>query len=117
NRSTVDYMAETFNVYLALQHANIPADFVEEDDLSPEGLKNYRVVYVTEPDVPVEHQRGLLAWVRNGGVLVTVSGAATHDRYHESCSLLYEAAGFSEKQRSRLLVADTRLLPDVAQGE
>ena len=60
NRATVDYMAEVFDLYLALQHANVPVDFVEEDDLSAEGLKDYRVLYVTEPNIPVEGQRGLI---------------------------------------------------------
>ncbi|MDB6031112.1 MAG: hypothetical protein JWM16_1450, partial [Verrucomicrobiales bacterium] len=30
NEHTVDYMAEVFDLYLALQHANIPVDFVDE---------------------------------------------------------------------------------------
>jgi hypothetical protein len=58
NAGTVDYMAEVADLYLALQHANIPVDFVEEGDLSPAGLARYRIVYVTEPDIPVEDQRG-----------------------------------------------------------
>src|SRR5262249_54476137 len=30
NRQTVDYMAEVFDLYLALEHANIPVEFVDE---------------------------------------------------------------------------------------
>jgi hypothetical protein len=76
-------MAEVFDLYLALQHANIPVEFIDEDDLSPQGLKPYRVLYVTEPNIPVEGQQGIVDWVRVGGTLATVSGAGQADRYDE----------------------------------
>ncbi len=116
NRRTVDYMAEVFNLYLALQHQNIPADFVEEEDLSPQGLQGYRVLYVTEPNVPREAQSGMLAWVREGGTLVTVAGAAARDRYDEPCDVFRTGSGIAEAPRTRLLVADTRALPEVGHG-
>ena len=110
-------MAETFNLYLALQHANIPVDFVEEDDLSPEGLAAYRVLYVTEPNVPVENQRGLVEWVKHGGTLVTVSGAATRDRYDEPATVLSEATGVADVDRVRMLLIDAKALPLKAKGD
>jgi hypothetical protein len=82
NRSTSDYMAEVADLFAALQDANIPVEFVSEDDLTATGLKPYRVLYVTEPDVPAEGQAAIAAWTRAGGVLATVANAATHDRYH-----------------------------------
>ncbi|MCS7160737.1 MAG: hypothetical protein RMJ19_09725, partial [Gemmatales bacterium] len=75
NRATVDYMAEVFDIYLALQHANIPVDFIDEDDLTTKGLNNYRVIYVTEPDVPREGLEALISRMRNGGTLVTITNA------------------------------------------
>lgn len=103
-RATVDYMAEVFGLYLALQHANIPVDFVDEDDLSPQQLAPYRVLYVTEPNVPQEGQQGLVAWVQSGGTLVTVSGAAQSDRYDEPCTILRDALGIDEQRRERVLI-------------
>jgi hypothetical protein len=111
NRSTVDYMAEVFDLYLALQHDNIPVDFVEEEDLSPAGLAAYRVLYVTEPNLPEEQQRGLAEWVRGGGTLVTVTGAAARDRYDEPCTVLSSALGFRETDRERKIIADVKSLP------
>jgi hypothetical protein len=116
NRATVDYMAEVFDLYLALQHANIPVEFIDEDDLSPQGLKPYRVLYVTEPNIPVEGQQGIVDWVRAGGTLATVSGAGQGDRYDEPCAVFCQAAGIQEQSRKRLLVADTRALSDVGRG-
>ena len=81
NAQTTDYMAEVADLYRGLQDADIPVEFVGEDDLSAAGLKPFRVLYVTEPDVPIEGQRAIAAWTRAGGVLATVKGAASGDRY------------------------------------
>ena len=115
NRATVDYMAEVFDLYLALQHANIAVEFIDEDDLSPQGLKPYRVLYVTEPNIPVEGQQGIVDWVRSGGTLCSVSGAGQGDRYDEPCDVLSQATGIQEQPRSRLLVAETRALSEGGQ--
>ena len=116
NNSTVDYMAEVFDLYLALQHADIPADFVDEDDLSARGLKPYRVLYVTEPDVPAEGQRGIADWVTGGGTLVLVPGAGSRDRYDESCRVLAEVAGIEEEPRERMLVPNLESLKPAGKG-
>jgi hypothetical protein len=78
--------------------------FLDEDDLTAAGLRPYRVVYLTAPNVPREGQAALLEWVRAGGTLVTISNAASADRYDEPCSLLAEATGLREEPRPRLLV-------------
>ena len=111
NRSTVCYMAEAFDLYLALQHANIPVDFVSEDDLSPTGLKQYKTLYLTEPDIPSEGQRAIAEWTAAGGVAVTVTGAGQYDRYDEPCAVLSDAFGFREEPRERLILADAKSLP------
>ena len=98
NASTVDYLAELFDLYLALQHANIPADVIDEDDLTATGLKPYRAVYLTAPNVPRQGQEALATWVRGGGHLATVSGAAAADRYNEPCRTLADALGLREKR-------------------
>src|SRR5262249_32786833 len=59
NAHTVDYMAELADLYLAFQHANVPVDFIDEDDLRPNILAHYRAVYLTEPDIPREDQERL----------------------------------------------------------
>jgi hypothetical protein len=117
NRATVDYLAEVFDLYLALQHANIPTDIVAEDLLTPDGLKGYRVLYVTEPDIPQEGQKNLIRWVQAGGILVTVAGAGAYDRYHESCEILHKGLGIAETSRERLLVSHVRKLPAVGAGK
>lgn len=104
NAFTVDYMAEVANIYLALQHANIPADFVDEDDLTNGTLNAYRVLYATEPDIPEEGQQGIAAWVKNGGTLVTVAGTGSGDRYDQPCSVLADLAGVKTAPWTRTMV-------------
>ena len=99
---TMDYMAEQYDLYLALQHANIPVDFLEEDDLTAIGLKPYKVLYVTEPNIPVEGMQVLTRWVNGGGTLATVTGAGARDRYNEPNSTLSSFTGFAEKHRPPL---------------
>jgi hypothetical protein len=43
-------------------------------------LAQYRLVVVTQPNLPAEGMRALLAWAAAGGTLVTTSGAAQYDR-------------------------------------
>jgi hypothetical protein len=115
-RHTVDYLAEVYGLYLGLQHANQPADWLDEDGLTAAGLAQTRVLYLTAPDLPTEAQAALAEWVKAGGTLVTVSGAAAYDRYHQPDSTLRAALGLPTAGRDRLLVPDVRKLPEVAQG-
>ncbi|HEX8650598.1 MAG TPA: beta-galactosidase trimerization domain-containing protein [Pyrinomonadaceae bacterium] len=117
NNDTVDYMAEVFDLYLALQHDNIPVDFVDEDDLSAKGLEAYRVLYITAPNIPTEGQDGLGEWVRGGGTLVEITGAGTYDRYNEPSRALSTLSGITEHPRERMLVASIDALKTVAKGK
>ncbi|NQU11809.1 hypothetical protein HQ590_13525, partial [bacterium] len=86
---TVDYLAELFGLYTALQHANVTVDFLEEEDLGhPATLARYKVIYVTGPNLPLELHAPLKAWVTKGGTLATVQNAATADRYDDPADLL-----------------------------
>jgi hypothetical protein len=100
NDRTVDYMAEVFDTYLALQLANVPTDFVDEDDLTTKRLGWYKVLYITEPDIPAEGQAAVREWVRGGGTLVMVPGAAQADRYDEPVSTLTSQADAPQHNRA-----------------
>lgn len=117
NNDTIDYMAEIYDLYLALQHENIPVDFVDEDDLSSKGLEAYRVLYVTAPNIPTEGQEGIGEWVRAGGTLVTVTGAAAYDRYNEPSRVLSNLSGITEQPRERMFVPSLDALKIVARGQ
>jgi len=97
----MEYTSEMFSIYHALQRAAIPANFVDEKGLTEASLKNYKVLYVTAPDIPKESLEGLLNWVRAGGVLVTLPGAGQFDRYHQPVNTLNEATGIAPEKAMR----------------
>ena len=102
-----DFEAECYGIYLALAvHANHPIDVIDEDTLTPGGLDNYKVVFLTEPNLPAECLHALLEWVRRGGTLVATVGAAQFDRYNTSSSILDAATEVSESLRQRLNLKD-----------
>ncbi|MCM8816480.1 MAG: hypothetical protein NC913_03085 [Candidatus Omnitrophica bacterium] len=94
NHATTTYMAEVYNIYLALMHANIPADFVDETDLlDPKTMAYYKVLFITAPNLPLECIKALQKWVEGGGTLITTYGAITADRYDEPTNSFYSWAG------------------------
>ena len=110
NANTVDYMAEVFDLYTALQHANVPVDFLDEDDLSAKGLRDYRVVYLTEPNMPSEAVRGLLQWVRRGGTLVRSPNSGSADRYNDPLPIFAEVLGLHERPIERTIFGSLKEL-------
>lgn len=54
----------------------------------------------------------MLTWVKEGGHLLTVAGAAGHDRYHNPSTVLQAATGIEEAPHQRLMVTNAaRLIP------
>jgi hypothetical protein len=95
--NTPDYYAETFGLYNALALAmNRPTDFIDETALlNLTLLSRFKVLVLTEPNVPSKALDGLLGWVRAGGTLITVPGAATMDEYNEPSSTLATAVSWT----------------------
>jgi hypothetical protein len=106
-RGHMAYQSETFGLHLALQHAAIPVQAVDEETCAGEALGRYKVVYVTAPDLPEEAVAGLLRWVRAGGTLVLTAGSGLFDRYHQPLGALREAAASAPDRAVRPLL--TRL--------
>ena len=74
-------------------------------------LAQYKLILLTEPDVPAKGMAGLLSWVDGGGTLVAVSGAGSGDEYNTPSSVLSDAAKVTESPRKRLVFAGDDSLP------
>ena len=98
-----DYTVETYGLYLALRtDSNIPIDFIDEDALlEPHRLSNYKLIIVTEPNVPAAGQRQLVQWTQAGGTLITTSNSMSTDEYNEPSTIVSEALGATETNRER----------------
>lgn len=99
---TTDYLAEVWGLWQAMSlYKNIPVDFVDEAGLlEPETLKPFKVLFVTEPDLPSAGAAALDRWVQAGGTLITVSNAGTSDQYHEPSNVLATLSGMASKRNA-----------------
>lgn len=86
------YMAETYGLHLALQHAAVPVQAIDELACNRRDLAQYKVIFLTAPDLPEEAARALVQWVRQGGTLIMTGGSGLHDRYHYPMQRLTDAA-------------------------
>lgn len=98
---TTDYMAEAYDIALALIHANVAFEWISEDELNATALAQFQVLYLTEPCVPAEFHSAITTWVNAGGTLVTVPSAGSRDRYNTPNTTLYHLGGLAFPTRSR----------------
>jgi hypothetical protein len=62
-------------------------DFVDDIDLSTQNrLRDYQVIYVTQPNISQAAQRTIGDWVSNGGTLVATPGAGFWNEYNTPLS-------------------------------
>ena len=113
-RTHMAYMSETFGIHLALQHAAISAQAIDEEACAGKELAAYKVIYLTAPDLPEEAAEGLLRWVKSGGTLVMTAGSGLFDRYHQPMHLLTDAAGVQPDRPLRTLLHSLNSVPDGA---
>ncbi len=97
NNANVSYMAEVYDLFLALMHANIPVDFVDEKDIKNSSImKNYSCIYITEPDIPSGCIGPLKKWIEKGGILTTTYGTGDADRYDTPYKFPYYFSTFHQ---------------------
>lgn len=73
--------AERKAIYFALRHAQVPVDFLSEDDVIDGGAKGYRLIYVTAEYLHSRAVTALLKWVEGGGTLVALCGGGFLDEF------------------------------------
>jgi len=61
-------------IYYALRHAQVPVDFLGEDDVVSGRARDYRLIYVTAQWLRSDVVKALQGWVRDGGTLVAMCG-------------------------------------------
>jgi hypothetical protein len=69
--------------YIALRGAQVPVDVIIEEDLTPEELAQYRVVYLGGFNLAARHVKALRGWVEAGGLLIGTAGAAKYDVFND----------------------------------
>ena len=84
--------------YIGLRSAQIPVDVIIEEDLTPEELKQYKVIYVGGFNLAGKHLTALEGWVAEGGLLVGTAGAAHRDTTNDRQAAAVKLFGASQKR-------------------
>eukprot|EP01052_Picozoa_sp_SAG31_P041369 SAG31_NODE_6255_length_2101_cov_1.641359_2_plen_285_part_00 len=115
---TMCYQAEQFGLYLALAvHGGTAVDFIDEFSLlNSTVMRQYDVLFVTQPNVPRLGLRALGAWMQEGGKLVLSAGAAQLDETNSTDSYLRTVSGIHMAPMSRRLLSSGPL-PFAAAGQ
>src|SRR5205085_5696171 len=67
----------------ALRHSQVQPDFLREEDIAAGGLKDYKVLYVTDWCVSRAASAAIDQWAKAGGIVYLSAGAATRDEFYE----------------------------------
>lgn len=103
NPATKYYTSELYGLHAGLIHEQYPVDFVDDYDVEGGALDKYgySVLYVTAPNLSLQAQRAILAWVQKGGTLVLLPGAATADEYNELTAVMSDSMGATRNSVAR----------------
>jgi hypothetical protein len=70
-------------IYYALRHAQVPVDFVSEDDVIDGLAAEYRVIYVTQQWLHSKAVAALKAWTEAGGTVVALAGGGFLNEFNQ----------------------------------
>jgi len=77
------HMLERRGTYLSLTHAQYLVDFLSEQDIEAGRLKDYTVLYATDPCISANATERIAQWVANGGRLYGSCGAGSRNEFNE----------------------------------
>ena len=77
------HMLERRATYLALVHSQYMVDMLTEEDVIAGRLKNYDVLYTTDPCIATKAVSGIETWVKDGGRLYGSCAAGSRNEFNE----------------------------------
>ena len=95
---SIAYNAERKLIWTALRHAQVPVDFVTEDDLVSGAAARYRVLYLVGDHLCLDAARALAGWVEAGGTLASTAGGGFLDEYDRPSDVLLPVFGLRGQQ-------------------
>jgi hypothetical protein len=88
--------AERKGIYFALRHAQVPVDFLTEDDVIDGLAKDYKLIYVTQQFLHSKAVKALAEWAKAGGTVVALCGGGFTNEFgkpNPDAEALYGAKG------------------------
>jgi len=103
------HMLERRGTYLSLVHGQYLVDMLTEQDIEAGRLKDYSVLYVTDPCITVKAAAAIVRWVRAGGFLYGACGAGSRNEFNEPAGGLAKAFGIDPDIKSDLQEGEYRV--------
>lgn len=94
-------------LYYALRHAQVPVDFLTEDDIVDGHANDYKLIYLTQEYVHSKCVDALQKWCEAGGTAVAMCGGGFKNEFQKvnpAAAKLYGADG-------PIITVDTQLVP------
>lgn len=79
--------------YVALSHAHVPLDVLDEGMLEKRDLSRYKVMYLVTPTLRRASARKVEEWVKAGGTLVTTAWGLVYDEAQRPLDALHPVLG------------------------
>jgi hypothetical protein len=105
-------------LYLALRQAQVPVDFLSEDDVIDGLAKDYKVIYVTQQWLHSKAVSALKKWAEAGGTVVALAGGGFLNEFNQNNPDAGDLYGVKTQQLNRdpkfldyLLVENKPFLP------
>jgi hypothetical protein len=70
-------------IYYALKHAQVPVDFLSEDDVIDGRAKDYSLIYVTQHNLHSKAVDALAKWCEAGGTVVALCGGGYANEFQK----------------------------------
>ncbi len=103
------HMLERRATYLALVHDQHLVDFLTEQDVEAGRLRDYDVLYVTDPCVSRAAAGAIKKWTHAGGTLYGACGAASRNEFNEPCDILAGTFGIGPKGEATVQEGEYRV--------
>lgn len=91
------FQSDRLLTFIALKNAHVPVDIILEEDLNPENLKQYKVIYIQGYNLADRHTAALGQWVEAGGMLVGITGTGMRDEYNDKSDACEKLFGASQR--------------------
>jgi len=92
------FNSEKQHIWMALKGAQVPVNFVIEEDVIDGYLDDYKVLYIADPCINEKASAALVEWVKNGGQLFAVAGAGTQNEFAQANATMMKLYGINPKK-------------------
>jgi hypothetical protein len=88
-------------LFYALRHAQVPVDFLSEDDVVDGLAKEYDLIYVTQQWLRSDAVKALTKWAEKGGTIVAMAGGGFIDEFNKENPDVNALYGVKNQKLSR----------------